>query len=686
MDLKGQSKESGSDIDVIRLIAEFDRETSHLSFSEIAKGALRFLNERLHVGRASVALLHDDGKSFRVFDTSVEVRGVESGKVIPGGSASLSETVDAERSIYRADIRDWPKKNAVDNALIEHGFLCTLTVPLLSGGRCSGTLNAGATTVDGIAPATRTVIELVAPRLAYALAMGIALDALAESEARFRDVFDTVGDGIIVADVANRKLVMANSAICNMLGRTAGEMLALSVNDIHPKDRVEDVIQIFEAMVRGEQDHAMEIPMQHKNGSLVLADVSARRTVISNKRCVVGVFRDAGERLRREDEQLQVQKLESIRTLAAGIAHDFNNLLTGLIGNVSLAQMQLDKGQQAWELLDEAQRAAMRGTALTRQLLTFAKGGAPVRTRTNLVQVVRDSANLAASGSNVQCRFDLPSEDCAVTGDEGQLAQVFQNLVRNAVEAMPGGGVVGVVVSRQKGKSGDEVCVEVRDHGPGIAPELVEKIFTPFFTTKDKGSGLGLAVAFSIIQNHSGRIQVSSKPGTGTTFRVSLPALDGHEIVSRPALTSQPGVGRVLIMDDEAMVVRIAEKVLHIAGYQTQGVSNGEAVVAVYREAFEHGQRFDVVILDLTVPGGMGGRESAERILAIDPSARLMVSSGYSEDALMSDFRRHGFCAVLPKPYNAQQLCDVVHAVLEEVRAGTNRLTPKGTVNIITTS
>jgi CheY-like chemotaxis protein len=282
------------------------------------------------------------------------------------------------------------------------------------------------------------------------------------------------------------------------------------------------------------------------------------------------------------------------------------------------------------------------------------------------VQVVRDSANLAASGSNVQCRFDLPSEECAVTGDEGQLAQVFQNLVRNAVEAMPGGGVVGVQVSRQKGKRGDEVCIEVSDHGPGIAPEVLDKIFTPFFTTKDKGSGLGLAVAFSIIQNHSGRIQVSAKPGMGTTFRVSLPALEGRESVPSPTHETRPGAGRVLVMDDEAMVVRMAEKVLHSAGYQTQGAANGDVALAAYREAFEHGQRFDVVILDLTVPGGMGGREAAERILAIDPAARLMVSSGYSEDAVMANFRRHGFCAVLPKPYNVHQLCDAVQAVLQE--------------------
>jgi PAS domain S-box-containing protein len=661
-----QPEELGSDLNVIRLLAEFEKQTAHLSFSEIAKGALRFMTGPLHIERATVALLHDDGESFRLFDTTLEVRGIESGTIVPSGSGSLSESVQEQRSVYRPDIRDWPRKNAVDDALLARGFHCTLGVPLLSGGRCMGTLGVAAERVDGIAPATRTVVELLAPRLAHALAMGIALDALAESEARFRDVFDTVGDGIMVADVSNRKLVMANSAVCSMLGYSPREMLALCVSDIHPKDQVEEILQMFESMVRGELDHAMEVPMLHKNGSVVLADTSARPTIISNKRCLVGVFRDATERLRRGQEQLQVQKLESIRTLAAGIAHDFNNLLTGLIGNISLAQMQLDKGQQAFELLDEAQRAATRATGLTRQLLTFAKGGTPVRTHTNIVQVVRDSSNLAVSGSNVQCQLDLPNEAYAVTGDEGQLAQVFQNLVRNAVEAMPGGGTVRVQVSVQTGKRADEVCIEVVDHGPGIAPEMIDKIFTPFFTTKDKGSGLGLAVALSIVQNHGGRIQVSSKPGAGTVFRVSLPAVKGRRSVPTPSQASQPGVGNIMVMDDEAMVVRAAELILQNAGYQTQGAPNGDAAAEAYREALSQGRRFDVVILDLTVPGGMGGREAAERILAIDPSARLIVSSGYSEDALMSEFRRHGFRAVLPKPYNARQLCEAVQAVLRE--------------------
>jgi PAS domain S-box-containing protein len=655
---------SQSNIDVIQLIADFDRHTSHLSFADIAKGALGFMADHLHLARASVALLRSEGDGFWLYDATVDVQGVESGKIIPHGSATLSETVEQKRAIYRADIRDWPARNPVDQAFIARGFLSTLSVPLMSGERCKGTLNAAAARVDGIDLATRQVIELVAPRLAYAFEMGMALDALAGSETRFRDVFETVGDGIVVAEHASRKIVMVNTAMCTLLGRTPSELRGLTINSIHPSDRIDEVITVFESMMRGERDHALEIPMLRVDGTVFLADVSAGSTVISNKRCVVGVFRDATERCRREDEQLHLQKLESIRTLAAGIAHDFNNLLTGLIGNISLAQMSLADSHEARPLLDEAQRAATRATALTRRLLTFAKGGAPLRRCMNIVQVVRDSANLATSGSNVTCQFDLPDQALAVMADEGQLAQVFQNLVRNGVEAMPRGGTMRVQLSRQTGSDGDEICVAVSDQGPGIAPELLEKIFLPFFSTKERGSGLGLAVANSIIQNHGGRIQVSSALGVGTTFRVTLPAMGSGQESASPPRAKQQGTGRVLVMDDEAAVLRLAERALRDAGYATKMVSNGDDAVEVYRKVLDDGQRFDAVVLDLTVRGGMGGREAAERILAIDPAAHLMVSSGYSEDSVMAEYRRHGFSAVLPKPYSAQQLCEAVQAMI----------------------
>jgi PAS domain S-box-containing protein len=552
------------------------------------------------------------------------------------------------------------------------GLRSTFSAPLMCGGRCLGTLNAGATEIDGISVVTRRVIELLAPRLAFAIHAGIAHDQLCESEARFRDVFATVGDGILVAEISSRKLLMANPAIAKLLGRTSEELVGMTIDAIHPADHLDEIVELFVTMAEGHHDHALDIRMLRADGTVVFADVAARTTTLSGRPCVVGVFRDASSRRAREQEQVQLQKLESIRTLAAGIAHDFNNLLTGLVGNMSLVQPHLDRGGEAWEWLEEARRAAMRATGLTRQLLTFAKGGSPIRQVTDIVSIVRESANLACAGTNVRCAFELPEGRVMVLGDDGQLAQVVHNLARNAVDAMPGGGTVRIKVTvspPSQGGKGREVCISVVDHGEGIAPDMLDRIFVPFFTTKSSGSGLGLAVAYSVVQTHGGRINVSSSRGVGTTFQILLPITDEVTPDKDLVPAHEAGRGRVLVMDDQAIVRKVAERILAQAGYSTHAVANGDEAIVAYREAMDKGQRFDVSLLDLTVPGAMGGREAARGILAIDPTARMVVSSGYSDDAVMSDYAQHGFRAVLPKPYNATQL----------LTAMANLLRPSGT-------
>jgi PAS domain S-box-containing protein len=653
--------------DVVALIAEFDRRISHLSFAEVARGALSFMSERLGLARVSVALVESAGQTLRIYDSTTVLEGVESGKLVPFDAGTMGPSIRGQITIYRATIPD-TTENVVDVALLAAGYRSSITVPLLAGGRCIGTLNAAAVPVDGIGLVTRQVMELLAPRMAFAIHAAIVHELLAESETRFRDVFANVGDGVMVADVSNRQILMANEAMGAMLGRSVQELLGLTVTAVHPAARIDEVIATFVSMVEGHLDHALGIPMLRADGTIFLADVTARHTTVSGKACVVGVFRDAANRRQREQEQVQLQKLESIRTLAAGIAHDFNNLLTGLIGYMSLVQPHLTRGSEPWQMLDEAQRAAFRASGLTRQLLTFAKGGAPIRQRTDLVQLVQESARLAASGSNVQCRFELPRRAVPVMGDEGQLAQVVQNLVRNAVEAMPGGGTARIKISvgpsNPIGK-GEEACIEVSDDGTGIAPALLDRVFVPFFTTKASGSGLGLAAAYSIVRAHAGRISVVSEQGVGTTFTIFLPMAEApDEAVTTPETASTPGTGVVLVMDDQAVVRHVAERALREAGYDTCLVGNGDEAIAAYRRAVERRCPFAAVILDLTVPGGMGGREVAHEILALDPGAKLIVSSGYSEDAVMSDHRRHGFCAVLPKPYGAEQLRAAVARVL----------------------
>ena len=661
----GPQAEPGT-ADVIGLISAFDRRISHLTFAEVAHGALDFLSGRLGLARVSVALVEEYGKSLRIFESTTVLHGVESGRVVPFDSGTMGATIKGQITIYSATLPE-PTEDVVFAALLTAGFRSSVTVPLMAGGRCLGTLNAAARTVDGISLVTRQVMELLAPRMAFAIHVGLTHEELAESEARFRAVFTNVGDGVAVADVSNRQILMVNPAICAMLGRSEPELLGLTIAALHPSEGIDEVVASFAAVVEGHLDHALDIPMLRADGTIFLVDVAARHTILSGRPCLVAVFRDATSRRQREQEQVQFQKLESIRTLAAGIAHDFNNLLTGLLGYMSLVQPHLAPGSEPWQMLDEAQRAALRATGLTRQLLTFAKGGAPVRKVTDLVQLVQDSARLATSGSNVQCQFEAPQRGVQVMGDEGQLTQVIQNLVRNAVEAMPGGGTTRIKIrlgpSVPIGK-GEEACIEVSDDGVGIAPALLDRVFVPFFTTKVNGSGLGLAAAYSIVQAHGGRINVASRQGAGTTFTIFLPLAEIASGTPKPFAALPFASGSVLVMDDQAVVRHVVERALGEVGCDTCLVANGEEAIAAYREALGRGRPFAAAILDLTVPGGMGGREVAAAILALDPEAKLIVSSGYSEDAVMSDYRRHGFRAVLPKPYSAEQLRAVVARLL----------------------
>ncbi|MBI5534810.1 MAG: PAS domain S-box protein [Deltaproteobacteria bacterium] len=559
----------GQQEDVVTLLGIFDRDTSHLEFGRIVTGALAFMNDRLRVDRASVALLREQEGGFLIFGRTMKIAGLNSGQLVAHGSSTLTETVRECRSYYRENIRDWPKPNPADRALLDAGIQCTFSAPMVVAGRCIGTLNAGSREVDGLPEAHRTVIELVAPRLAQAIQNGLFVEALAESEARFRALFDTVSDGILVAETDTKKFVMVNRAMCALLGRDEKEILSLSVPDIHPQEDLPRVVALFEAQVRGEQALSPDIPLLRKDGTVTLADVAASFVTLGGKKVLAGSFRDASERRRKEQDVLQSQKLESIRTLAGGIAHDFNNLLTGILGNVSLARLELTEDHPAREPLSGAEQAAVRATGLTRQLVTFAKGGTPVRTATNLSQTVRDAAELATAGSSVRCEVAIAEPPWTVDADAGQIAQVVQNLVMNAVQSMPNGGVVNVRVDNElehrhvRGpEPRDCVRVTVEDHGDGIPREHLDKIFIPFFTTRDKGTGLGLAVVYSIVANHDGHLDVQSEPGRGSVFRFWLPALRTASDASAPGeVCLATGHGRILVMDDEPLVRTLSKSI-----------------------------------------------------------------------------------------------------------------------------
>ncbi len=374
-----------------------------------------------------------------------------------------------------------------------------------------------------------------------------------------------------------------------------------------------------------------------------------------------------------ETELLNAQKLESLGVLAGGIAHDFNNILTAIIGNISIISMQVNPEDELYVRCKEIENASLRAQGLTQQLITFSKGGAPVRKTASLLNIIQESAVFALRGSNVRCECLVPEGLWPAEIDEGQISQVIHNLALNAEQAMPSGGIIDIraenitigAESVLPMKEGKYVKITFADQGIGIPKENIKKIFDPYFTTKADGSGLGLAATYSIIKNHDGYITVNSEEGVGTTFTVYLPA-SGKELAKEKSAedVAVAGTGRVLIMDDEEMVRRVAGEMLNKLGYAVGFARDGAEAIKMYKSAKESNQPFDVVIMDLTIAGGMGGIEAIQRLIELNPGIKAIVSSGYSDDQVMSDYRRYGFAGVLIKPYKINQLSESIRKVL----------------------
>jgi signal transduction histidine kinase/CheY-like chemotaxis protein len=374
-----------------------------------------------------------------------------------------------------------------------------------------------------------------------------------------------------------------------------------------------------------------------------------------------------------EAELQRASRLESLGVLAGGIAHDFNNLLTVVLGNVSLVLLLKPLDDEARRFLRESERAAFRARDLTQQLLTFARGGDPVRAAVALPDIVREAAEFALHGAKARAEFDFDAELWPADADRGQVAQVVHNLVLNAAQAMPGGGVVRIVARNDTAAAkpllapGRYVRLEVSDHGAGISPEHVSRIFDPYFSTKKQGNGLGLATVYSIVKKHGGHVEVASVVGQGTTFVLWLPAAEvvaGEPVPTVPAATAA-WRGRVLVLDDEAPIRNFVSSLLRRFGCEVTAVGDGAAAIHEYETARAAGRGYELVILDLTVPAGLGGAETMARLRAIDPEVRAIVSSGYSQDPVLAEFRQHGFKGMVPKPYVVRELIEVINQVMQ---------------------
>ena len=373
-----------------------------------------------------------------------------------------------------------------------------------------------------------------------------------------------------------------------------------------------------------------------------------------------------------EEELLRNQKLESLGVLAGGIAHDFNNILTTIIGNVSMAKDQVRPEDEIFDLLKESEMASTRAQTLTKQLLTFAKGGAPVKETASIKAILKESSSFVLRGSKSGCEFSIAEDLWSAEVDVGQISQVINNVVINADQAMPEGGIIQVaaenlIIKDKHGlpvKAGKYVRISIKDQGVGIAEKHFLNIFDPYFTTKHAGSGLGLATTYSIIKRHNGHIKVESQLGHGTTFHIYLPASE-KTVSEKEELKLIKGQGRILVMDDEASLRKMVWRMLEHLGYEAEFAKDGAEAIRMYKEAQASEKPYDAVILDLTVPGKMGGKKAINKLLEIDPKVKAIVSSGYSNDPVLANFQEYGFKGMMPKPFEPRSLGKVLHEVLQ---------------------
>ncbi|MEW5802195.1 MAG: PAS domain S-box protein [bacterium] len=499
---------------------------------------------------------------------------------------------------------------------------------------------------------------------------------LRESEGKYSTLVEQAKDCVVILQEGYFKFV--NKAVEDIIGYKPEELMDKPLQNILVPEYRELLAQRRELRLAGEKVPSVyEIKVICKDGKIKDGEVSISLIQYHGKPATMAIARDITERKKTEEELLKIQKLESLGTLAGGIAHDFNNLLAAGIGALSLLELEAaEYGENVSSLLEIIKTACQKAKNLTRQLLTFASGGAPVKTAVSLAKLMQDTISFALSGSQAKCELSIPADLWWTEIDQDQIGQAIHNIIINAEQALAGGGIIkvraeNVTVETQNSlslKEGKYVKVLIQDQGVGIPEEIMPKIFDPYFTTKQSGSGLGLAITYAIIKKHEGYIGVESQPGVGTTLYFYLPSSEKriHMVKDVKEKQFHCGQGKILVMDDQQLVKATIGRMLTCLGYEVAFAADGAEAIELYKKAKESGSAFDIVILDLTIPGGMGGAETIRKLLEIDPDVKSIVSSGYSNAPIMSEYQKHGFKGVVTKPYEMKELSEIVYKVLKE--------------------
>jgi len=590
---------------------------------------------------------------------------------VPVGSFPWVTAIYEKRQVvYFPRVDDLPPDaTALKRELQSKGVRSVLSVPMECGGRVVGfvafhAVRSERAWPEDLTPLLRIVGEVFASALERKRAEGklrLLSSVVAQST-----------EGTVVADTTGR-ILFVNEAAADLIGRRPDDLIGQHISEFHSPDLVPQVLTDFEhACTNGE--YQAEVTCERHDGSSFPVAMTGflLRNDAGEATALIVLLRDVTEQKRSEQERRRTERLESLGLLAGGIAHDFNNMLAGVMGNLSLAGLNGNTDPDVLECIDGAEKAVMRARGLTSQLLAFAKGGAPVRSAASIAELLRDTAAFVLAGSSVNPRFHVANDLWPAKVDADQISQVIQNLILNAKEAMPDGGSIDITAANIVVGLGElaplapgrYVKVSVHDGGGGIRSEHLSNIFDPYFTTKAGGSGLGLAISHSIIAKHEGLIRIDSQPGKGTTVEFLLPAGGAIPKPHPRKPTRTANTGRVLLMDDDPIVRRTAVALLQRSGYDVTCAADGAQAVELYGQAADDGHPFDAVVLDLTVPGGMGGKQCLQELLRLNPRVQAIASSGYSDDATAADFAQLGFCASVPKPYPLEQLLNTLNEAI----------------------
>jgi len=509
-----------------------------------------------------------------------------------------------------------------------------------------------------------------------------AEEELAAEQERSSVTLACIADGVVTTDI--KGIVHSiNPVALHLIGHKLEQVLGQPIDNVfrlvHPDNPEQPDHLVQQVLTEG---HVMK-PVYYRRllshqGADTMVMCSASPICHQNGTLLgaVIVIRDMSERIKIEQELQKASKLESVGTLAGGIAHDFNNLLMSILGNISLAKLSLSPDTRAFSQLLEAEKASLLAKGLTQQLLTFAKGGQPVKKPIRVVPILENATQLILRGDKIQCSFKFPNDLWDLYADESQLNQAFHNLILNAQQAMPQGGTLEIEAENLRPpelptkpelllENKPHIRIRIKDEGCGIPDEHLIRIFDPYFTTKPHGSGLGLATTYSIITSHSGHMEVDSFVGRGTVFTIYLPASSHQALpLAQPVTELRRGQGKILVMDDEEAIRLLLEQMLMHLGYTVELTRNGEEAIDRYAKAKELAQPFSAVILDLTIPGGLGGRETIQRLRLLDPEIRAIVSSGYSNDPVLSNHSSYGFQGMVAKPFRLDELSEAVSRVV----------------------